>query len=114
MGCLECGKELVQLSGKRAKQFCNVTCRSNYWQKKKRKASAKPPGVPGRPKKKSVLHIDVKEMNNEVFDVSVGVKTSVVKELHEGTFMGVVVPEGLKGIDLSIWKAEIKDKSKFK
>lgn len=36
MGCLNCGKELVNTPGKRPKQFCNVTCRSGYWQKKKR------------------------------------------------------------------------------
>lgn len=37
MECLECHKLLPQTKGKRAKQFCNSTCRSNYWQKAKRK-----------------------------------------------------------------------------
>jgi hypothetical protein len=37
MKCLECSKDLEQTVGKRAKQFCNSTCRSNYWQKAKRK-----------------------------------------------------------------------------
>ncbi len=36
MKCPNCEKELVNLVGKRQKQFCNSTCRSNYWQKKKR------------------------------------------------------------------------------
>lgn len=37
MKCLECKKDLEQTPGKRTKQFCNSTCRSNYWQKSKRK-----------------------------------------------------------------------------
>ncbi len=36
--CLDCGENLVQLEGKRQKQFCGSSCRSNYWQKKKRRA----------------------------------------------------------------------------
>lgn len=53
MGCLECGTELTQTPGKRAKTFCNVTCRSNYWQKNKRKKSGKGIGKSGRPSAKS-------------------------------------------------------------
>jgi len=37
MKCLNCDTELEQTEGKREKQFCNSTCRSNYWQKAKRK-----------------------------------------------------------------------------
>jgi hypothetical protein len=37
--CLECGAELINTPGKRPKQFCNVTHRSNYWQKQKRLAA---------------------------------------------------------------------------
>lgn len=35
-----------------------------------------------------------------------------VKKLAESSFyyMGVEIPKGLKGIDLTIWKAEIKEK----
>lgn len=54
MQCLECGKDLIQITGKRAKQFCNVTCRSNYWQKKKRDSEPKKQGLPGRPPKKKI------------------------------------------------------------
>lgn len=39
MKCPNCEKELEQIEGKRAKQFCNSTCRSNHWQKEKRKVS---------------------------------------------------------------------------
>ncbi len=34
--CDECGNEILQISGKRAKKFCDSTCRSNFWQKKQR------------------------------------------------------------------------------
>lgn len=34
--CKNCGHSVDQTPGKRTKEFCNVTCRSNFWQKKKR------------------------------------------------------------------------------
>lgn len=37
MKCQNCKKELKQTPGKRAKIFCDSTCRSNFWQKAKRK-----------------------------------------------------------------------------
>lgn len=42
MKCPNCKKDLEQTQGKREKQFCNSTCRSNYWQKLKRIASKMP------------------------------------------------------------------------
>ncbi len=43
MKCPNCGKEIEQTEGKRTKQFCNSTCRSNVWQKQKRKAKENTP-----------------------------------------------------------------------
>lgn len=37
MGCKHCKKDLVHLPGKRKKEFCNDTCRSNFWQKERRR-----------------------------------------------------------------------------
>lgn len=37
MNCLECKEPIEQKPGKRAPKFCSTTCRSNNWQKKKRK-----------------------------------------------------------------------------
>lgn len=34
--CKNCGAPIKQTTGKRAKEFCDVTCRSGFWQKKKR------------------------------------------------------------------------------
>lgn len=39
--CLQCNKWLNQTDGKRAKRFCNSTCRSNYWYGKKYKGRRK-------------------------------------------------------------------------
>jgi hypothetical protein len=35
--CLQCNKWISQPDGKRAKLFCNNTCRSNYWYSKNKK-----------------------------------------------------------------------------
>ena len=37
MGCKHCKKDLEHLPGKRKKEFCNDTCRSNFWQKERRR-----------------------------------------------------------------------------
>lgn len=37
MTCPECKKEVEQTEGKRPKVFCNSSCRSNFWQKAKRR-----------------------------------------------------------------------------
>jgi hypothetical protein len=41
MKCKNCDKELEQTVGKREKIFCNSTCRSNFWQKNKKKSAKK-------------------------------------------------------------------------
>jgi hypothetical protein len=45
MACKNCGEAIVQTPGKRAKEFCDSTCRSNYWQIKNRlnKSGFSPP-----------------------------------------------------------------------
>jgi len=125
MGCLNCGKDLIQITGKRAKTFCSVTCRSNYWQKKNR--DRKGTGKAGRPKKGTPKISTVeKDFPNVVWHPDVhdammadakqtGVKIAIqvpkkdLKKYSEESFMGHPIPKGLKGIELSIWKAEIKE-----
>lgn len=127
MGCRNCGKDLVQIPGKRAKTFCSVTCRSNYWQKKKRESAQKKIGTPGRPKKEDheiqntelILPGNLGSVNvgngvseiKKVFKDKKGTTTITLGPIRE-SFMGHSIPKGLKGIELSIWKAEIKDKNK--
>jgi predicted nucleic acid-binding Zn ribbon protein len=38
--CIECGNGITQVEKKREKKFCSSTCRSNNWQKSKRKSNA--------------------------------------------------------------------------
>lgn len=73
MGCLECGKELTQTPGKRAKLFCNVTCRSNYWQKQKRKDAPLKKGSPGRPKKNTGKTKPIKGVDGTIVRLSSGI-----------------------------------------
>jgi hypothetical protein len=47
--CLECGKPVPQTPGKRKKEYCNSTCRTTLWKKKKNAGKEK--RGPGRPKK---------------------------------------------------------------
>lgn len=54
MGCLNCGKELVHTPGKKAKKFCNNSCRSGYGQRKKKGQMDSPKRRPGRPKKETI------------------------------------------------------------
>jgi hypothetical protein len=35
--CRHCQNELTHIEGRRKKEFCNTTCRSNFWQKERRK-----------------------------------------------------------------------------
>jgi endogenous inhibitor of DNA gyrase (YacG/DUF329 family) len=42
INCPNCGKEVEQTDGKREKRFCDVTCRSNFWQKEQRKSKKQP------------------------------------------------------------------------
>jgi len=48
MECLNCGEVLHQTPGKRERKYCNSTCRSNHFQKEKRKEAKMviPAGIP--------------------------------------------------------------------
>jgi Fe-S-cluster-containing dehydrogenase component len=39
--CSFCGEEIEQTTGKRKKEFCNNTCRSNAWYKKNKKGKVR-------------------------------------------------------------------------
>lgn len=44
--CKNCKKKIKQTPKKRQKEFCNSTCRSNYWAKKKRKEKKRVKKIP--------------------------------------------------------------------
>ena len=80
--CLNCGKDLVHIAGKRGKIFCNATCRSNYWQKQDRKnkagkATAKPPLATHRSAEGKDIDARIKDLEAELAtipDVGLGKK----------------------------------------
>jgi hypothetical protein len=79
--CPNCGKELQQTPGKRAKEYCNSTCRSNYWQKQNRGLAPGCSNIPATP--------------FQGCEPLPAIETVEIKP-----------PPGLKGIDLAIWKSE--------
>jgi hypothetical protein len=52
MNCLNCGKEVKQTPGKRAKAYCDPNCRQRHWLKNNKKKSGR---GPGRPKKTPLI-----------------------------------------------------------
>jgi|SRR5215469_13136153 len=105
--CLECGKSVKQTPGKRKKEYCGPTCRTKFW--KKQKDAGKEKRQPGRPKKAQIANnLSEGEVSKTVKKTA---KTSKPVDGVVGIFMGHKIPEGLTGIDLSIWKANIKEQS---
>jgi hypothetical protein len=135
-----CGNNILQTAGKKAKVYCSDSCRQKAWQKKRRQELALfrgQGGVPlppdyvemknvaivdpegGKPKnifakaKKSVRQPKSPNTAPKKENKAVAPKKKIeVKEGPDNYFMGELVPAGLSGIDLSIWKAEIKEKNK--
>lgn len=122
MECLNCGELVKQTQGKRAKLYCDANCRQKHWLRKNKKANP-PVRGPGRPKN-NLKHVilpgptlmPVVE-NQTTEPVSIKITADKVwmaakKEAPFEIFMGHEIPKGLKGIDLTIWKNEIKEKAK--
>lgn len=143
--CKECGKPVPQTKGKRTKEFCSVTCRSNNWQKRQRLLAASVP-LPSdyvNFKKIGILSPDgsveafakgkqaklqkhvfatlnqLSEDGNKAIPAPQAEKPAepsqkkeeVVKEA-ENEYMGVLIPEGLTGLPLAVWKNNVKVKAK--
>ena len=80
MECKECKKELENVPTKRHKEFCNSTCRSKFWQKKKRMEKIKS---------------QIEEESRKLWKESTGWKNPVqVRDLNqEAKARGSVLPE---------------------
>lgn len=61
MGCKHCKKDLEHLPGKRKKEFCNDTCRSNFWQKERRRKINEAKALKEKKEEKSSEPAEVKE-----------------------------------------------------
>lgn len=83
--CVFCGKAATQVEGRKPRKYCSNSCRQKHWQSQNK----------DKPSTVKETKIDPATIVNRI-----------------EIFMGHDVPEGLKGIDLSIWKAEIKEKVK--
>jgi len=106
--CLECGNSVAQTPGRRKKEYCGSTCRSLHWKKKQQAGKSK--RSPGRPKKEVVNGVDIQSKIAEVkakLPQRPALRGNTESSPEE--YMGHKIPAGLKGIDLSIWKAEIKE-----
>jgi len=113
MECLNCKKEVQQTPKKRAKLYCSQKCRVEYCRTKK--AAGKPKIGRGRPKKANTQLPKFSELpivtpSKEAIKTSNGNLSEYLNNTE--LFMGHEIPKGLKGIDLSIWKAEIKEANK--
>lgn len=127
--CLNCNTEIEDTPGRRPKQFCGANCRQKYWQKKSREGQE--PGKAGRPKKgtpppeeevvaeqaiDAVLNAEKEAKITDKKKLAVAIRKQpmvskeVLVQFPDEEFMGHPIPKGLKGIELSIWKAEIKEK----
>lgn len=67
--CLQCGLPVPQTAGKRKKEYCNSTCRTTFWKKKKEVGKVKK--GPGRPKK---MVIDPVKIQAKIAEVKASLK----------------------------------------
>lgn len=134
--CLTCKNPIESTPGRRPKVYCSNNCKQKDWQ---RKNNVKKENEP-LPAPKSEKPADTKRREREVVKgaengslvfpkvkkkgrKAPSVKSSIefkpqtpesydAPRTGDGLFMGIEIPSDLVGIDLSIWKAEIKDKNK--
>lgn len=66
--CLQCGKPVPQTPGKRAKSYCNNTCRVTYWKKQKEAISGIKKRKPGRPPR-ITKEINAEEIQAQIKEV---------------------------------------------
>lgn len=91
--CKNCDESIPQTEGKRKRDFCNSTCRSNFWQKAKRSAGSTEAGQPAA-KKKKPANPPSKKTGAKKGLKSVSKKVIVIGDTH------VKDPHLKKGIDL--------------
>jgi len=100
MKCLNCKSPLKNLPGKRAKKFCNSTCRSHHWQKQARikKEETEEVAIEGS-KTNDGPSIVVSKDNSIVAEMQKAGIPKTLKELKE------FCPKELSGLARSSWIA---------
>jgi len=116
--CLNCGDHLELTPGRKAKNYCSNNCKQRHWQKMK-KEGPKQANPAAKTKKASASSRKGETPANEPKTTYDALRTTKIQDepdfrkgqqLADAVFMGIEIPKGLKGIELSIWKAEIKEK----
>lgn len=102
MGCKHCKKDLEHLPGKRKKEFCNDTCRSNFWQKERRKKNNAVKLAKEKKEPEPVVPPEKEEQKEEVKEQPKSVPTTncLPKTLDQ---LKALCPPELKGFDRSEW-----------
>lgn len=100
--CLNCGKPIKQI-GPRPRKYCNSTCRSNHWQKEKRKELAA-----ANPVERADFHILTTKEGIKKIDEALKnegyVRPKTLEQLKK------MCPANLKGLDKSHWIAKNRTK----
>ena len=76
--CLNCKKEIQEYTGRRPKKYCSDPCRQKFFQAKKKRE--KPKVISSTPERQDI----------------------------QPEFMGHVIPKELTGLQLAVWKNNIK------
>lgn len=95
--CLQCGNTIEQPVGKKTKNFCNNTCRSNYWYDKNKKKGV----VATAPSKSKILPAKkgiAKEKFVNAPQTPIG--SSLPRTLDD---IKEMCPKDLTGFDRSVW-----------
>jgi endogenous inhibitor of DNA gyrase (YacG/DUF329 family) len=130
--CLNCQKELVHVEGRRKKTFCSPTCRNTYWRKHAKKEPryvlwethqkvldelkelkdkvrfANDSPIDYRPTTEQSY--DAPKKHYPVQDEFSQVADQNRSEIQRLTAELLNPPKDLKGLDLTIWKREIREK----
>lgn len=113
LNCKNCDRPLKQTPSKRRKEFCDTTCRSNYWQKERRKNAAqvaKSSSAPKKSKKVAKKTVKKKLHSPKTKPIQLESPKAAASNSDQNLFMGEPVPMDKTGIDLTIWKAEVKER----
>lgn len=105
MECKFCKKELTQTPGKKKKEFCGETCRSNYWYGLNKKGRSASKTVVQDLNKQSEGAIRNLPKNNPKTNYTIN--TEKPKNLDE---LKLMCPKELTGFDRSAWISENRQK----
>jgi hypothetical protein len=81
--CLECGVEIPQTKGKRKREFCSSSCRSNAWQKARRKEK-EPKPLPPSPEVEKTPKPTVTKLTKKVMPIGLSATDQIQWRIDNG------------------------------